>query len=222
MIYTFHSSRLKAGAERFLRRELDGTDFYAEISLSDEGARAQVFERESGERYALFDVKSAGGEFLADIRNRVQGIIDEIRAECFEEEDLRARYISFLKDEFGVSADFPWAKEERYSDAAVFRCPSGKWFALIMHISLKNLGFESDEGVFVVNLKADSEKIAEITDKKSVFPAYHMNKKHWITVLLSSPTDFDTLCALTRQSFERVSKKKKLPALTERTAKEVL
>ena len=29
-----------------------------------------------------------------------------------------------------------------------------------------------------------------------------MNKKHWITVLLTRVTDFDRLCELTRRSYE--------------------
>ncbi|MBQ7619491.1 MAG: MmcQ/YjbR family DNA-binding protein, partial [Treponema sp.] len=101
-------------------------------------------------------------------------------------------------------ADFPWAQEEgaakRYSDAAVFRCPNQKWFALVMEITYKNLGLANDKKVFVVNLKADPERVADLADKKTIFPAYHMNKKHWITVLLTSATDFDLLRSLTEQS----------------------
>jgi predicted DNA-binding protein (MmcQ/YjbR family) len=77
-----------------------------------------------------------------------------------------------------------------------------------MNITYKILGFENDEKLFVVNLKADKERISEIIDRKSIFPAYHMNKKHWITVLLTGVTDFDQLCALTRRSFELVNGKK--------------
>ena len=74
-----------------------------------------------------------------------------------------------------------------------------------MEISYKNLGLASDEKVFTVNLKADPERVAELADKKTIFPAYHMNKKHWITVLLTSATDFDLLRALTERSRALVS-----------------
>ncbi|WP_407428795.1 hypothetical protein [Treponema sp.] len=32
-----------------------------------------------------------------------------------------------------------------------------------------------------------------------------MNKKHWITVLLTAVTDFEKLCNLTQESWELVS-----------------
>ena len=73
---------------------------------------------------------------------------------------------------------------------------------------IQNLGFASEEGVWAVNLKADPEHIPLLVDHKSIFPAYHMNKKYWITILLTAVTDFENLCDLTRQSYTLVEKKK--------------
>ena len=56
-------------------------------------------------------------------------------------------------------------------------------------------------------MKAAQDEIPNLIDKKSIFPAWHMNKKHWITVLLTAATDFEKLCELTQKSFELVSKK---------------
>ncbi len=155
----------------------------------------------------LFDVPSANGAFVGQIRSEVQAIIDEIRESCFDTQDIRKKYVDFLQKEFYVSGDKPWSDEGDFT-SSVYRCPNGKWFALVMQIKFKSLGFESDETVWAVNLKADAEKIPELTDKKSIFPAYHMNKKYWITVLLTAVTDFKRLCELTRRSYELVSAKK--------------
>ncbi len=92
---------------------------------------------------------------------------------------------ALLQKEFSAPGDKPWSDEGDFT-SSVYRCPNGKWFALVMQIKFKSLGFESDETVWAVNLKADAEKIPELTDKKSIFPAYHMNKKYWITVLLGA------------------------------------
>ena len=201
------------------RKALGDTGFYALIRVHDERITAEVYEKSADgtspdSKYALFDVKSANGAFVAGIRAQVQEIMNDFRARCFESGDWKERYISYIEREFGCTAEYPWAApqeaqgtKDRYADAAVFRCPNQKWFALIMNIRYKNLGLESDEGVSVVNLKADPDKIQELTDKKSVFPAWHMNKKHWITVLLTRVTDFDTLCELTRRSRELVARK---------------
>ncbi|KXA14265.1 MULTISPECIES: MmcQ/YjbR family DNA-binding protein [Fusobacterium] len=37
-----------------------------------------------------------------------------------------------------------------------------------------------------MNVKHSSEKIKTIIDNVHIFPAYHMNKKHWITISLNS------------------------------------
>ena len=55
-------------------------------------------------------------------------------------------------------------------------------------------------------MKAEPDAISALVDKKSIFPAWHMNKKHWITVLLTAATDFNKLCELTQKSWELVTK----------------
>ena len=68
----------------------------------------------------------------------------------------------------GVTESFPFGE-----DTLVFKV-KGKIFALA------NL-----EGDPTVNLKCDPSKALELRERyASVIPGYHMNKKHWNTVLL--------------------------------------
>ena len=108
----------------------------------------------------------------------------------------------FLESKFSAIGDFPWESETDYE---VFRCQNGKWFALLMKIPISKLGIKSEEKVYVVNLKSNS--VASVIDKRTIFPAWHMNKKYWITVLLSPVIDFDLLCDLTLASYKLVSGK---------------
>ena len=186
-----------------LKKEIAGGQFYAEIKLSDKNLSADVFETATGEKYVLFNVASAQGAFVGQIRSEVQDVIEEIRAKCFISQDIKEKYVDFLHSYFHTFGDNPWAGEP-YDSSTVYRCPNNKWFVLLMQIKFKNLGFESDEPVWAVNLKA--ENVEAITDKKSIFPAYHMNKKYWITVLLTAVTDFDKLCELTKKSYALVQK----------------
>lgn len=190
-----------------LKKKIADGEFYTIIRLSEKSFTAEVFETLTDEKYVLFDVISANGSFVGQIRSEVKELIEEIRGKCFDSQDIRQKYFDFLHTDLSAAGDSPWADEGDVT-SFVFRCPNSKWFALVMKIKFKNLGFESDEEVWVVNLKADVEKIPEITDKKSIFPAYHMNKKYWITVLLTAVTNFDQLCDLTRRSYELVSVKK--------------
>ena len=190
------------GGKLILKKPVQQGGFYVLFTLTGDNFCADVYETETDEKYALFNVKNARGSFVGQLRTEVQNIAEEIRASGFDTTDLKQRYDDFFAGHYKIKPDFPWPDD--LSDYYVFRKPSGKWFALIMRIKFKNLGFESEEPVWVVNLKADPEKIPVLVDGKSVFNAYHMNKKYWITVVLTAVTDFKKLCALTEESFSLV------------------
>ena len=178
--------------------------FKADITLvlSDQTLTVQLFDSATGEKYVLFDMPSHGA-FVASLREEVQKIIDDIKAKCFETNDLKDDYIAWIKSKFGAEPDYPWPDDAPYS--FVFRCPNEKWFALVMRIKYRQLGLTGDENIWVVNMKAEQDTISNLVDRKSIFPAWHMNKKHWITVLLTAVTDFDKLCELTEKSYELVN-----------------
>ena len=173
------------------------------MSLSEQTLTVHLFDSATGEKYALFDMPSSHGAFVASLREEVQKIIDEIREKCFESKDLKDDYIAWIKTQFGAEPDYPWLDTPDY---CVLRCPNEKWFALVMKIKFRQLGLTGDEAVWVVNMKASQDAIPTLIDRKSIFPAWHMNKKHWITVLLTAATDFEKLCGLTQKSYELVCK----------------
>ena len=180
--------------------------FNANISLSpsEQTLTVYIFDSATGEKYALFDMPNTHGAFVASLREEVQQLIDDIKSKCFETNDLKDDYIAWIKTQFGAEPDYPWPDDAPYS--FVFRCPNEKWFALVMRIKYRQLGLTGDEEVWVVNMKASQDEIPNLIDKKSIFPAWHMNKKHWITVLLTAATDFNKLCELTQKSWELVTK----------------
>lgn len=218
--YIFRSAKIKKdsleaagfattdGATYTMSPTVSAGAFRADITLSLEAQTLTVhlFDTETGEKYALFDMPSSHGAFVASLREEVQVLIDDIKSECFESKDLKDDYISWIKNQFGAEPDFPWPDTPDY---CVFRCQNEKWFALVMRLKYKQLGLTGDENVWVVNMKADQAEIPNLIDHKSIFPAWHMNKKHWITVLLTAVTDFEKLCELTLKSYELVSKSKK-------------
>ena len=173
------------------------------LSLSEQTLIVHLYDSTTSEKYTLFDMPNAHGPFVASLRKEVQTIIDEIREKCFESKDLKDDYIAWIKTQFGAEPDFPWPDTPHY---CVFRCPNEKWFALVMKIKYRQLGLTGDEEVCVVNMKAGKDAISTLINRKSIFPAWHMNKKHWITVLLTAATDFEKLCELTQKSYELVCK----------------
>ena len=141
--------------EFFYKKDIQNGEFYVLIKLvlaeKSSGLKdsliAEVWEKATGEKYVLFDVASAQGSFIGQVRSEVQEVIDEICERCFLYEDVHKKYVAFLAERFGAIGDNPWASEDGNApddgDYGVFRCPNKKWFALVMKIKFRQLGFTS-------------------------------------------------------------------------------
>lgn len=107
---------------------------------------------------------------------------------------------------FGTSPDYPFDED---SLTAVFRhADNRKWYAIMMRVSRRKFGFDSDEVIDVVNLKLPTEMHGSFGAADGVYPAYHMNKFHWISVLLPD-APADVVSFLVNASFEATKTSKK-------------
>lgn len=115
--------------------------------------------------------------------------------------------IKYIAEVYSTEAEYPW---EDSPNNIVFRHYSNKkWFALIMKITKDKLGFREDGVIDVVNLKCDPILIGNLRNEKGIFPAYHMNKTHWITVALDGSADSDRIKWLLDLSYDLTNVKSK-------------
>ncbi|MGH1600087.1 MmcQ/YjbR family DNA-binding protein [Campylobacter majalis] len=105
--------------------------------------------------------------------------------------------LEIFKQNFNTSPNYPFKK---YPNFATFCNHKGKWFALMMKISAKKLNINSDNEILVLNLKTDMAQI--LIDHKQIYPAYHMNKIHWISVKIDDKIDKDFLIDLIDTSLQ--------------------
>lgn len=64
-----------------------------------------------------------------------------------------------------------------------------------------------DPGVESLNLKADPDEIPLLRERyAAVQPGYHMDKKHWITLLLDDTLPEDQIEAFVEDSYQLVAK----------------
>ena len=115
-------------------------------------------------------------------------------------------YLTYCLDMFGTSPDYPF--DEDFETAVLRHTESRKWYAIVMRVSRRKFGQKSDEVIDVVNLKLPTEMFGSFGAADGVYPAYHMNKQHWISVLLPDAPD-DIVQFLSNVSFEATSVKKK-------------
>lgn len=113
-------------------------------------------------------------------------------------------FFDYCHNKFGTSPDYPF--DEDFETAVLRHADNRKWFALLMKVSRRKFGFDSDKTVDVVNLKLPIEMVGSFGKDDGVYPAYHMNKLHWISVLLPDATD-ETIAFLTGVSYEATKSK---------------
>lgn len=110
----------------------------------------------------------------------------------------RTDFEKLVSEQFGVDPENPWLENPGHR---VFRhSRNSKWFALLMDVSKAKLGLNGEGSLDVVNLKCDPDLIQILRQQEGFFPAYHMNKSHWITVALDSVDD-ETITSLLAQSY---------------------
>ena len=119
----------------------------------------------------------------------------------------KQEFLEYCLHTYGTSPDYPF--DEDFETAVLRHADNRKWYALVMKVSRRKFGFESDEVIDVVNLKIPTEMFGSFGAADGVYPAYHMNKLHWISVLLSDASD-DMVQFLVNMSFEATKSKTKL------------
>lgn len=121
---------------------------------------------------------------------------------------MRQSVFAYMKKNYKVSPEYPWRK---YDTNAVFRhSDNRKWFALVMEVKREKLGLSGEGYVDAINLKIDDGMLKDVlVREKGILPAYHMNKEHWITVVLDGTVGEDKLHELIQLSFEATASKKK-------------
>lgn len=93
----------------------------------------------------------------------------------------REEIFEYVKKQYGTIPEYLWSSSP---DSAVLRHHNGKWYAVIMNVERSKLGLDGDDIVEIIDVKCDPEMTGMIIQTYGFLPGYHMNKQHWITILL--------------------------------------
>ncbi len=122
-------------------------------------------------------------------------------------ETQRAALLDFALTLTGAMADCPF--EADFDTTVLRHGAGGKWFGIFMRVARDRLGLDGEGTVELLNLKLDPEESYAVREMyQTILPAYHMNKRHWISVLLdgSVPQEFCEL--LIEKSFSATQPKR--------------
>ena len=119
----------------------------------------------------------------------------------------KQQFFSYCLSTYSTAPDYPF--DEDFETAVLRHADNRKWYALVMRVSRHKFGLDSDEVIDVVNLKLPTEMFGSFGATDGVHPAYHMNKLHWISVLLPD-APADVVQFLVNVSFEATKHSKKI------------
>ena len=96
----------------------------------------------------------------------------------------RERITQYIQDTYGTEAEYLWADSP---GNAIFRhSASKKWYAALMRVLPEKLGLTGVEALDVMDIKCSTIMIGSLLATKGFLPAYHMNKNHWISIVLDN------------------------------------
>ncbi len=125
---------------------------------------------------------------------------------------LRNEILTFVQTNFQTTPEYPWAKLPNY--AVLRHNDNRKWYGLIADVTKDKLGLHSTETIDILNIKVDPILSGSLREEDGIFPAYHMNKGSWISILLDGTVDKDKIFFLLSISFDLTSAKKKVKKIT--------
>ncbi len=121
---------------------------------------------------------------------------------------MKAEILRYIKDFYGAHVEYLW--ESTPQNGALRNQTTKKWFGVLFgSLPKSKLGIKSDEKADVLNLKCDPIMSFAIVDNVRIFPGFHMNKEHWISVLLDGSVDLEELKTLVDISYEMVDRRGK-------------
>lgn len=112
--------------------------------------------------------------------------------------------LEHIKSVYSAVPEFLWDNDD---NAAIRHADTKKWFAVyIKDLPKLKLGLSSNDKTDILNLKCDPIFSYSLIDNKGIFPAFHMNKEHWISVLLDGSVSAEEIYPLIKMSFALTSK----------------
>ena len=175
-------------------------DIYIDLNGNVQG---KVYDLDIEEEYTNFRVEDSVGEFVNTVKEEYIKILKDIADHCFEKEYFiykqSNRIAKLIKETYQVEPEFLW---EKFPNYGVFRNErSEKWFGIIVNIDKSKIIPEEKGEIEVLNVKLDDE-VPTYLKQKGIYPAYHLSKKSWVSIILDDTLSDTEIMQLINTSYE--------------------
>ncbi len=176
-------------------------EFTFHIEITDNQVLSTVIDNGTQEEYMPFYIESINGEYVGKIRDEFDMLIKSILSTCYEKDynnNYVQKVIKYIKDKYNIEPSYLF---EDSPNTCVFKHKEAKWLGIIMDIPYTKIGIDSKEIVYVLNVKTPKEEVETLIKDPGIFPAYHMNKKYWVSILLDGSISIKSIERLIDTSY---------------------
>ena len=160
---------------------------------------------EVNERYTLFDIPTTSSSIAQALREEAEELVFQwMHPEQSDIEETRQKWTKWIIENIVPYCGNPFEKTEALGFMVEEK---GKWYGLMMQVPLQKLGVASKADALILNVKIHPEDKERLVATDGIFEAYHMNKKHWISIALNVCTDDALIKECIYTSYKCVAKK---------------
>ena len=99
--------------------------------------------------------------------------------------------INYVKTAYGAAPEYLWPDDPQ---TFIFRhADNRKWFGVVMDVERAKLGLPGEGKVFLLDVKTGPILGGSYLGQPGIVKAWHMNKNHWLGVLLDGSAADQTL-----------------------------
>ena len=184
--------------------------FRVDITINSKGnVIGKVYDLDGDYEYTNFRLENVKGDFVNRVKDEYIKVLESIANNCYTEEYFiykQSNEVSnLIKEKYNVLPEFLWESNPNYG---IFRNESSnKWFAIIMNIDRNKLDFKMSGEVEVLNVKLD-DLVDTYLKKEGIYPAYHMSKKSWVSIILDNTLSNKEIMNLIDISYDLSNRKK--------------
>ena len=184
-------------------------DFKAILSVTLKGqVTGKVIDSMTQDEYYQLRQEAANGTYVNKVRSAYPALLTDIANACCGDVIFASpqanRLTQAILKRFKVNPDFPWEHSARYQSYGAFRHRSTrKWFALIMNVTRDVLNKDGNTSpIDILNVKIPLAQGDELRQIPGIYPAYHMNHKTWISVVLDETLADEKIGELINTSYQ--------------------
>lgn len=184
--------------------QMEGFHFQV-VSASQKQGLEIVAIDEVNERYTLFDIPTTSSSIAQALREEASELAFLwLHPEQSDIKEARQKWTKWMTENIVPYHGNPFEKTEAMGFMVEDK---GKWYGLMMEVPLQKLGVTSKADALILNVKIHPEDKERLLSTDGIYEAYHMNKKHWISIALNVCTDDALIKECICTSYKCVAKK---------------